>query len=101
MKDYAKQFYTSRAWASCRAAYRRQAGGLCERCYKKGLITPGEIVHHKIHITPENINNPDIVLDWGNLELVCRDCHAEIHGKKKKRFTVDENGRVDIPLCDG
>lgn len=101
MKDYAKQFYTSRAWASCRAAYRRQAGGLCERCYKKGLITPGEIVHHKIHITPENINNPDIVLNWGNLELVCRDCHAEIHGKKKKRFTVDENGRVDIPLCDG
>lgn len=74
---------------------------MCERCYKKGLITPGEIVHHKIHITPENINNPDIVLDWGNLELVCRDCHAEIHGKKKKRFSVDENGRVDIPLCDG
>ena len=94
MKDFAKQFYTSRAWASCRAAYRRQAGGLCERCYKKGLITPGEIVHHKIHITPENINNPDIVLNFENLELVCREHHAEIHGKRKKRYSVDETGKV-------
>lgn len=97
MKDFAKAFYTSGAWEQCRAAYRKKAGGLCERCERKGLITPGEIVHHKIHITPANINNPDITLSFDNLELVCRDCHAEIHEKNKKRYKVDASGRVEIP----
>ena len=104
MKDYAKQFYASNAWATCRAAYRESVGGLCERCYEKGMITPGEIVHHKVHLTPENINNPEVALSFRNLQLVCRLCHAEIHGKKKKRYKVDEFGRVIMPpseKCDG
>lgn len=96
MKDYAKQFYLSSAWVACRTAYKKQAGGLCEVCAKKGLIVPGEIVHHKIHITPNNIHDPNITLSFQNLELVCRSCHAEIHGKKKKRYKVDEYGTVTI-----
>ena len=43
----------------------------CVRC---GAI--GEIVHHKIHLSPENIDNPDISLSEDNLELLCRDCYA-------------------------
>lgn len=62
------------------------------------MITPGEIVHHKVHLTPENINNPEVALSFRNLQLVCRQCHAEIHGKKKKRYKVDEFGRVIMPL---
>lgn len=100
MKDYAKQFYLSPAWVACRTAYKKQAGGLCEVCAKKGLIVPGEIVHHKIHITPNNIHDPNITLSFQNLELVCRSCHAEIHGKKKKRYKVDEYGRVYTPHAD-
>lgn len=94
MKEFAKGFYSSRAWADCRQAYRKSKGGLCEVCMSKGMITPGEIVHHKIHITPANINDPNIVLDWANLQLVCRECHAEAHGKIKKRYEVDEYGRI-------
>lgn len=96
MKDFAARLYSSRAWKDCRQAYRKSVGGLCEICLAKGLYKPGEIVHHKIHLTPNNINNPAITLDWNNLQLVCRDCHAEIHEKKRgnDRYTVDAWGRV-------
>ena len=93
-RDFAKQFYSSEAWNQCRTGYKKSVGGLCERCLAKGLYVPGEIVHHKIHITPQNIQNSDIVLNWGNLELLCRECHAEMHGKQKKRYKVDAIGRV-------
>lgn len=93
-REFAKQFYSSEAWNQCRTGYKKSVGGLCERCLEKGLYVPGEIVHHKIHITPQNIQNSDIVLNWGNLELLCRECHAEMHGKKRKRYKVDEIGRV-------
>lgn len=93
MKDFAKAFYTSQAWKECREAYRKSVGGLCERCLKSGLYTAGEIVHHKIHITPDNVNDPSVTLNFKNLELVCRECHALEHGTPK-RFSVDELGRV-------
>ena len=95
-KDFARQFYSSAAWGNCREGYKRSVGGLCEECLKKGQYVPGEIVHHKIPITPMNVSKPEIVLDWSNLELVCRFCHAEKHGKRKKRYKVDELGRVEI-----
>ena len=98
MKTFAKQFYTSRAWSRCRVAYRKSVGGLCEVCLTKGLYKPGEIVHHKIELTPMNITNPKITLDWNNLQLVCRDCHAQIHdgrhGRKKRRYTINEDGSI-------
>ena len=94
MKEYAKGFYTSRAWAECREAYRKSVGGLCEACLKKGIITAGEIVHHIKPITPKNISHPDITLNWNNLRLLCRDCHAEAHEKNQRRYVVDEMGRV-------
>lgn len=95
MRDFAKAFYTSGAWAECREAYKKSVGGLCERCLSQGVYKAGEIVHHKTHLTPININNSEITLGWNNLELVCRDCHAVIHGRKR-RYTVDELGNVII-----
>ena len=62
--------------------------------YVKGIYKPGEIVHHKIPIDPTNINNPDITLNWNNLQYVCRDCHAKIHDRKNRRYKIDEMGRV-------
>lgn len=60
---------------------------------KRGIYRPGDIVHHKIHLTPENISDPGVSLSWDNLELLCRDCHALAH-KPEKRYKVDELGRV-------
>lgn len=96
MKEFAEGFYKSKAWKDCRADYLKSVGGLCERCLASGRYSPGEIVHHKIHLTPENINDPSVTLNWDNLELVCRDCHADLHRGYDRRFDVDEFGRVTV-----
>ena len=93
MKEYAEQFYSSKAWKDCRLAYRKSKQGLCEQCLKHGMIEAGVIVHHKVHITPDNIHCPEVTMNYDNLELLCRNCHASIHGKKR-RYTVDSLGRV-------
>ena len=94
MKPFAKAFYNSKAWRDTRKAYGKSVGGLCERCKEKGLYNAGEIVHHKTHLTPQNINNVDITLSWSNLQLLCRDCHAEAHNAEEKRYVFDENGEI-------
>jgi len=95
-KDFSRKFYSSQAWNNCRSAYMKSVHHLCERCLSKGIMTPAEIVHHKIELTPDNIDNPLITLDFSNLEAVCRECHAQIHEKyfNKKRYKILEGGRV-------
>lgn len=90
-KDYAKAFYQSREWEVCRDRYIKSVDGLCEDCLAKGIYRPGKVVHHKEHITPKNITNPEITLSFSNLKLVCQDCHAMEH-KKEKRYYFDKNG---------
>lgn len=95
MKNFAERFYKSKRWQANRDAYAASVGGLCEACAKQGLVVPGEIVHHKIELTPENINDPAITMAWSNLELVCRDCHGRRHSKKQgRRYVVDAAGNV-------
>lgn len=94
MKDFAETFYKSRRWQKTRAAYLRSVGGLCERCLKKGLYHPAVIVHHKVYLTAENINTPEIALSWNNLEALCREHHEEEHNGENRRYKIDEYGRV-------
>ena len=99
MKAYAREFYKSKAWKSCRAEYIKRQHYLCENCLKQGIYKPAEIVHHKIKLTPLNIEHPEIALNFDNLEALCRSCHAaehedDIRKEKAKRFTVDESGKV-------
>ena len=96
MQEYAAKFYKSKAWQACRLNYAKSVGGLCEQCLKAGLYNPGVIVHHKIHITPANIQIPEITMNFDNLELLCRDCHAAMHSSNVKRYIVDENGNVTV-----
>src|SRR5699024_12774390 len=70
----AKAFYTSAKWIKCRTGYMQSQHYVCERC---GGI--GEICHHKTYITPENIHDPYITLNWENLECVCSHCHNVEH----------------------
>ena len=96
MKEYAKDFYNSEAWRACRTSYAKSVGMLCERCLKKGLISPGDIVHHKIRIKPENINDPSVTLNWKNLELLCIECHNREHAKNERRYFWD-GGEIRPP----
>lgn len=79
----------------------KSVGGLCERCLAKGLIVPAEIVHHKIYLTPLNINDPSITTNFDNLEALCRKCHGEEHGNVK-RYDIGADGKIfsrpDTPL---
>lgn len=94
MQEFAEKLYKSKAWQRCRKAYAAKVGGLCERCLARGIYTPGEIVHHRIHLNPSNVSDPEVALNFSNLELLCRKCHGEVHGNAEKRFEVDELGRV-------
>lgn len=94
MRDFATKLYKSKAWQRTREAYAASVGGLCERCRAKGLVVPGEIVHHKVHLTPENIDKPEVTLSFDNLELLCRECHSKEHTKIKKRYVADKFGKI-------
>ena len=73
-REFAKKFYSSREWKMCRESYIKSVYGLCERCNG-----PGYIVHHKKHLHPGNINDPDITLNHNNLEYLCLECHNKHH----------------------
>lgn len=96
MKEYAKKFYFSKQWKACRKSYISKRimidGGLCEECHEN----PGYIVHHKIQLTPANIDKPNITLSHSNLKYVCKQCHDKYDGhfikqraKPKCKFSFD------------
>ena len=87
-KPWAKDFYESPAWKHTRAAYAASVHWLCERCKKRGIIKRGAIVHHKKHLTPQNITD---------LEYLCFDCHNEEHFAKSKMregYFFDSEGNL-------
>lgn len=90
----AKKFYSSKRWQDCRNAYATSKHFLCERCLEKGVISKGEIVHHKTYITDDNLDDPDVTLNWNNLELVCWSCHEAEHKGKNKRYKVAADGSL-------
>lgn len=101
-KEWTDGFYLSKPWRKTRDAYYRLQRGKCERCmaeYMTGVrsmedINPGIIVHHKIELTPDNINDPHITLSFDNLELLCMDHHNKQHKAKPKRYSFDAAGNI-------
>lgn len=98
-REFARAFYHSPAWKRTRGAYFRYRRGLCERCLSRGAVVPGEIVHHRVHLTPENIGDAETALGFANLELLCRDCHAARHPEAfrqpaRQRVAFDEYGNT-------
>jgi 5-methylcytosine-specific restriction endonuclease McrA len=93
-KEYAKGFYKSRAWIKCRDSFLASKNYECEGCGGLAIV-----VHHKQPITPQNINDPNITLNWDNLEALCLDCHNEVHGRGSRKVIADglmfdKNGQV-------
>ena len=85
MREINPSFYSSRAWIKCKNEYLKSVNHLCEVCLAKGIYTPAEIVHHKIHLTKETFGDPEIMFCYDNLQAVCKSCHNELHGKKKSQ----------------
>lgn len=89
-----ERFYTTTAWRKCRQSFLTEKGGLCELCLGRGLIVPAVHVHHKIPITPMNLNDPAITLSHDNLMALCENCHQDQH--RRKRWRCDEFGRITL-----
>ena len=89
-KDWVIDFYNSKAWEDCRLAFMRSKFFICERC--GGAAT---IAHHITYLTPKNINDPNVTLNWDNLEALCQDCHNKEHiskGATREDVMFDEQG---------
>lgn len=76
MKEWAESFYKSQRWKKVRHAYLSSQNYICERC---GRLA--EMVHHKVYLTEDNINNIDFTCNWDNLEALCNTCHQAEHNK--------------------
>lgn len=89
MREFAKTFYKSKAWQKCSQCYMQSVNYVCERC--GGVAS---ICHHRKYLTPENINDPVVALNWENLEALCIDCHNREHMQKHNKVIFDDNGNV-------
>ena len=92
MREFAKEFYLSKAWRKVREYIFHRDAGLCVRC---GDV--GEIVHHKVHLTPANLSDSDVALGEDNLELLCRVCHTIEHSESlptDRALTFDAEGNL-------
>jgi predicted HNH restriction endonuclease len=85
------EIYNSREWHEVRAAKLR-ANPLCEMCIeegqkkgiKRGYIREARLVHH-VHPIEESNSKEEMkhwAFLWGNLQSLCRECHARIHNQK-------------------
>ena len=98
-RAFAKPFYNSKEWKICRQRYielmPRYKRGLCEECYNKGIHKLGEELHHKIELSPKNINNRNITLNHDNLIFLCFECHKKRHMSERERsYVIDKEGNI-------
>ena len=91
-RNFARKFYSSKAWKSKSKAYRAMHP-LCERCLKHGIYSKSTCVHHKEHISRNNQYDWSILLGDENLESLCDDCHAKEHAKHTS-YEFNEDGTL-------
>lgn len=76
-----QNFYASAKWRNFRSALILERGTRCEHC-QEIIIRPIDIIgHHKVELTPENVQDTLISLNPHNVELVCYDCHNVEHNR--------------------
>lgn len=92
MREFAKKFYNSTLWINVRDYVRKRDRYICQGC---GAI--GEEVHHKIHLSPDNIKDPTVAINPDNLILLCHACHMKEH-EASQWMEFDEEG---MPIRGG
>lgn len=108
MRSISPSFYYSPVWKRVRKQVWLKQHCLCNRCGRPVYVDkispylPKEkrlkgIVHHKIWLNKDNINNDEITLDENNLEGLCIDCHNLEHNDKgilRDGYVFDDNGNL-------
>lgn len=71
-------FYCRKDYLTLAQACKVRSGGICAKCGK--VFDIDELrPHHKIEITLENLDDPNITLNPDNIEVLCADCHNTEH----------------------
>lgn len=79
-RDFSKAFYNSALWKEVREAVLKRDRYLCQT---PGCYQAAEEVHHKQHLTPGNIGDPNITVNMDNLISLCGNCHKARHHTDK------------------
>lgn len=91
-----EEFYKSKEWQKFRNVFINDmmdtiTGNVyCSHCHKAILNKNDIIVHHKIELTEENVNDFNISLNPDNVEIVCFNCHNMEH----RRFGYENSKLV-------
>ena len=72
-----KRFYGSKDWETMRKIILIRDNYLCVHCFKKGIYTKAETVHHKVEIEQAW----ELRLDKENLISLCNKCHNKVHNR--------------------
>lgn len=77
-RDEIDNLYKTARWRKLRVVIIKRDYGLCQECKRRGVISKGSIVHHKVEA------RDDLSLFWNenNLELVCTACHNKEHPER-------------------
>ncbi len=67
------------AWQAVRRQY-AELHPFCEECYKRGILTPVEHVHHIIPLREGGSNA------FENLMSLCHSCHSSLHARRGDSF---------------
>lgn len=103
-----RYFYNSKLWNDVRKNIWIKQNLLCAICGKPVYVDgiseylPKEkrrigIVHHKIWLDNNNINDDNITINEENLIGVCKACHEQIHHANKscrKDMMFDDEGNI-------
>lgn len=87
-----KSFYASEKWVTLRLLLINERGNKCNHCKEIIPRSKDLIGHHKVELTPENVNDSMISLNPDLIEIVCFDCHNKIH----RRFGYQNAKKVYI-----
>ena len=91
-REFSKSFYNSIEWRTVREYCLLRDHHACVKCGR-----PAEEVHHKIRLTPDNINDVSITLNANNLISLCKDCHFAEHRQDKADGIARANGLPEYP----
>ncbi len=92
--DKLHRFYTGKAWRDLSYTLKIKRGGCCERCGWQAVEKNDWsklIGHHKIELTEDNVDDPNVSLNANDVEIICLDCHNKEHrrfGSGKKVYIV-------------
>lgn len=73
-------FYCRKDYLTLAQACKIKSNGVCAKCgnvFDINELRP----HHIIELTLDNIDDPNITLNPNNIEVLCHNCHNEIHNR--------------------